>query len=128
MFSNILSLVALAWAAASLYSVIDSRKKARTRVAELQRAGFSIDYVFKGNIYVLFDQTRKKIAFVFRDKSHVHDYADIRGVTRYWVGFPGLKLKNTMVFALPDKKIRCRNLSSREAEYWQRRSVELLTA
>lgn len=128
MFGGILSLLAFAWAAVALYSVIDSRRKARTQVARLQRDGFNVDYVFKGNIYVLFDQTRKKIAFVFRDKSHIHDYADIEGVTRYWLGLPGLKLRNTMVFALPGKKIRCRNLSNRQAEYWHRRSVELVTA
>ncbi len=128
MVSVILSLLALAWAAVSLRSVIDSRKKARNQVRALQHAGFQIDYALKGNIYVLFDHTRKKIAFVFRDKSHIHDYADIRGVTRYWLGFPGFKLRNTMVFALPGKKIRCRNLSSRQAEYWQKRSVELITA
>ncbi len=126
--SSVLSLLALVWAAVQFRSVADSRRKARTQVQALQRDGFSIDYIFKGNIYVLFDHTRKKIAFVFRDKSHVHDYRDIEGVTRYWLGFPGFKLRNTMVFALPDKKIRCRNLSSRQAEYWQRRAVELITA
>ncbi len=128
MISSILSLLALGWAAALAYSVIDSRKKARVRVDELRRAGFSVDYVFKGNIYVLFDHTRKRIAFVFRDKSHIHNYSEIQGVTRYWLSLPGIKLRNTMVFALPGKKIRCRNLSTRQAEYWQRRSVELITA
>ncbi len=128
MVSSILSLLALGWGAVLAYSAIDSRKKARVQVDELQRAGFSIDYIFKGNIYVLFDHTRKKIAFVFRDKSHIHDYSEIQGVTRYWLSLPGIKLRNTMVFALRGKKIRCRNLSTRQAEYWQRRSVELITA
>ncbi len=126
--SSVLSLLALGWAAALFYRVIDSRRKARAQVAELQRAGFSVDHAFRGNIFVLFDHTKRKIAFVFRDHSHVHSYSDIQDVTRYWMSLPGLRFRNTMVFSLHGKKIRCRNLSARQAEYWQRRSVELISA
>ncbi len=84
--------------------------------------------MLKGNIYVLFDQTRKKIAFVFSDKSSVHNYSDVQDVTRYWLGVSAIKLRNTMVFALHGKKIRCGNLSARQAEYWHSRAAELITA
>ncbi len=126
--NTVLSLVALGWAAALFYRLIDSRRKAERQVAALRQAGFSVDHSFRGNIYVLFDHTRRQIAFVFRDQSQVHAYRDIQGITRYWLGLPGLKLGNTMVFALNGRKIRCRNLSARQAEYWQRRAVELITA
>src|SRR5512142_1609964 len=116
------------WAGVLFYRIADSRKKAQSQVEGLRRGGFNVDYVLKGNIYVLFDQTAKKIPVVFRDKSYIHDYGDVHGVTRYWLGFLGLKLKNTMVFTLHNKKIRCRNLSSRQAEYWHRRSAELIAA
>jgi hypothetical protein len=109
-------------------TVIGSRRKAWAHVTELRRGGFSVDYILKGNIYVLFDHTQRKIAFVFSDKSFVYDYGDVTSVTRYWLNFPGIKLKNTMVFGLQGKKIRCGSLSTRQAEYWHHRSVELIGA
>ncbi len=121
-----LSLLALMWAVVLFYRTADSRKKAQSQVEGLRRHGFNADYLLKGNIYVLFDQTSRKIAFVFRDRSYIHDYGDVRSITRYWLGFLGLKLKNTMVFTLHNKKIRCRNLSARQAEYWHRLSAELV--
>ncbi len=128
MIGSVLALAAILWVAALVHSVVHSRKKARALAEELQRAGFKIDHVLKGNVYVLFDQTRKKIAFVFSNKSSVYNYSDVRDVTRYWLGFRGIKLKNTMVFSLHGKKIRCGNLSARQAEYWQSRAVELIRA
>ncbi len=128
MIGSVLAIVAILWVAALVRSVVHSRRKAWAHAEALQRAGFNIDHVLKGNIYVFFDQSRKKIAFVFSNKSSVHDYRDVRDVTRYWLGFRGIKLKNTMVFALHGKKIRCGNLSARQAEYWQSRAVELIRA
>lgn len=125
---SVLALAAILWVAALAYSVVHSRKKAWAHAEELQRAGFSIDHVLKGNIYVLFDQARKKIAFVFSDKSSVHNYSDVQHVTRYWLGFSVIKLRNSMVFTLDGKRIRCGNLSARQAEYWQSRVVELIRA
>jgi hypothetical protein len=108
--------------------VIGSRRAGRAQVKKLQQAGFSIDYMLKGNIYVLFDHTKRKIAFVFRDASFVYDYADIKSLTRNWVNLAGLKLKNGIVFALQDKKFRCGNLSHRQAEYWHPKLAALIGA
>ena len=126
---SVLVFMALGWASWLFYSmVIGSRRRARAQIKELHLAGFNVDYVLKGNIYVLFDNTKKKIAFVFSDKSSVYDYGDIKSISRYWLTFPRLKLKNTMVFVLHGKKIRCGNLSTRQAEYWHPRLVELIAA
>jgi len=126
---SLLVLLALGWVAwRFLVMGPGSRRKARAEVTALSRAGFKIDDVLKGNIYVLFDHSNRKIAFVFTDKSFVCDYGEVRSVTRYWLSFAGLKLRNTMVFATHGKKIRCGNLSARQARYWQRRSVELMAA
>ena len=126
---SLLVFFALGWVAwRFLVAGPGSRRKAHAEIRALSRTGFKIDDVLKGRIYVLFDHSNKKIAFVFSDKSFVCDYGEVRSVTRYWLSFSGLKLRNTMVFALHGKKIRCGDLSSRQAEYWQQRSLELIAA
>jgi hypothetical protein len=126
---NFVVFMAWGWFIWFTYSVvIGSRRKARAQVKKLREGGFCVDHMLKGNIYVLFDHTNKKIAFVFRDSSFVYDYGDVKSVTRYWMDFPGVKLRNTLVFALQGKKIRCRNLSARQAEYWHPRLAELIAA
>lgn len=109
-------------------TVIDSRRKGRAQVRKLKREGFQVDYMLKGNIYVLVDDARRKIAFVFSDRSFVYDYADILSLTRNWIDLANFRLKNGIVFATKDRKILCGNLSRRQAEYWHPRLAALMVA
>ena len=120
---NFLLLVVWTWFFWFAYiTLIDSHRKGRKQVERLRKSGFRIDQMLKGNVYVLLDHTRRKVAFVFRDRSIVYDYEDVKSLTRYWVTLPlGPKLRNTIVFALRDVErpfVRIGRLSAKQAEYW----------
>lgn len=124
---EVVILGAWAWFIQFTYNVvIESRRKGRAQVRKLEQDGFHVDYMLKGSIYVLVDQTQRKIAFVFADQSFVYDYADILGLTRNWVSVGGLRWKNGIVFATRDKHIHCGKLSRRNAEYWHPRLAALI--
>lgn len=91
------------------------------QLGRLRQSGFSIDHLLEGTVKVAFDDTNKKVAFVFRDDILHYAYEDIKQWQWHWLNNNGRKTQNMIHFTLRDKNrplIKVGNLNTRYAEHW----------
>jgi len=116
----------------------NNKSRTENQLKELQDSGFKIDYSLIGvtlqlatgsrrqvmdgtGLQVVFDDTERKVAFIFVDGVVSYSYSDIKEWRWDWVDENGAKIKNGISFMLRDKErplIKMAGLSQNEAELW----------
>ncbi|HGO6128503.1 TPA: hypothetical protein ACK3RK_007088 [Burkholderia cepacia] len=101
-----------------------SWRKAQTdrRIQELGREGFRVSHALtRGGVSVLFDDSRRKVAFVRWDSTHTFGYADVRTRTWHWLDKNGTKINNRISIAIANPQtplFDVHMLGARDAEQW----------
>lgn len=111
--------------------VYASRQKRaiNARVAQLRREGFSVDHSLAGNIFVAFDLSQRKVAFVFSDATKVYDMSIIRTWQRHWTERNGVRSNHAIHLTLRDPNaplVKITQLSGQQAEAWDAKLGALL--
>jgi len=96
------------------------QNKIKSREEELRNSDFKIDYLLPGTPRVAFDDTEKKIAFIFSDDTVFYNYSDIKGWSHLWRDKNAKKLDNRISFQLNDKDrpLVVVNAYAVNAEHW----------
>lgn len=101
-----------------------SWRKAQTdrRIQELGHEGFRASHALsRGGVSVLFDDSRRELAFVRWDSTHTFSYADVRTRTWHWLDKNGTKINNRISIAIANPEtplFDVQMLGARDAEQW----------
>lgn len=101
-----------------------SRRKAQMegRILDLGRKGFRATHVLsRGGVSVLFDDTRREVAFVTWDSTHRFGYGDIRTRTWHWLDKNGTKINNRISIAIASPQTPLFDVhmfGAQDAEQW----------
>lgn len=96
-------------------------KNQQAQLDQLVASGFRIDHTLNGNLVVLFDDTKREIAFVYTDLVIRCSYDNIISHKWSWVDGNGVRFSNSLNFTLDNVEyplIKVGNLSEKMAEFW----------
>ncbi|NIF40069.1 hypothetical protein F3J14_03970 [Burkholderia sp. Tr-862] len=101
-----------------------SRRKAQTdhRILDLGRKGFRASHALtRGGVSVLFDDSRREVAFVRWDSTHTFSYGDVRTRTWNWLDKNGTKINNRISIAIANPQTPLFDVhmfGAQDAEQW----------
>lgn len=105
---------------ATIYHIVEQSTNREKFVAKLLKSGFSIDFLLNGSILVVFDDTRKRVAFIARDGVFQFGYGSVSKWNWVWVERDGRRINNHIQFYLRDKKMPLiqTEVSEHDAQLW----------
>jgi len=114
----------------AIYKFVERSRNLKDGLAKLRAGGFKVDHLIPGsNLQVAFNETERKVAFVFSDGTKIYDFSIIRAWQRTWTVRNGRQTQNLINITLRDAHlplVKISGLSSNDAEVWDAKLGALL--